>query len=113
GGYELDVADVVAAEIDVHKARHLHRGVGVLVVLDTLDEAVGAVAHTDDRDPDLAVVDAIAVASRAVRGVTVLTHVCQILLRRVATANYATRSFSVTRDLGARLPGLSPPSPPV
>ena len=33
GGDELDVPNVVAAEIDVHEARHLLGGVGVLVVL--------------------------------------------------------------------------------
>ena len=53
GGDELDVADVVAAEVDVHQARHLLGRVGVLVVLDALDEAVGAVADADDRDADL------------------------------------------------------------
>ena len=40
GGDELDVADVVAAEVDVHQARDLLGGVGVLVVLDALDEAL-------------------------------------------------------------------------
>ena len=55
GGDELDVADVVAAEVDVHQAGHFLGGVGVLVVLDALDEGVGAVADADDRDPDLLV----------------------------------------------------------
>ena len=64
GGDELDVADVVAAEVDVHQARDLLVGIGVLVVLDALDEAVGAVADADDRDADLAVVGAAAVARR-------------------------------------------------
>ncbi len=36
---ELDVADVVAAEVDVHEARDGLVGVGVLVVLDALHEA--------------------------------------------------------------------------
>ena len=55
GGDELDVADVVAAEVDVHQAGHFLGGVGVLVVLDALDEGVGAVADADDRDADLLV----------------------------------------------------------
>ena len=38
-GGELDVADVVAAEVDVHEARDGLVGIGVLVVLDALDEA--------------------------------------------------------------------------
>ena len=58
GRRELDVADVVAAEVDVHEAGNVLVRVGVLVVLDALDEAVGAVADTDDRDADLAVVGA-------------------------------------------------------
>ena len=68
GGDELDVADVVAAEIDVHQAGHLLGGVGVLVVLDALDEGVGAVADADDRDADLLVRAGGAVGSVA------LTH---------------------------------------
>ena len=55
GGDELDVADVVAAEVDVHQARNFVGRVGVLVVLDALDEGVGAVADADDRDADLLV----------------------------------------------------------
>src|SRR6185295_13237938 len=55
GGHELDVADVVAAEVDVHQAGHFVGGIGVLVVLDALDEGVGAVADPDDRDADLVV----------------------------------------------------------
>ena len=66
GGDELDVADVVAAEVDVHQARDLLGGIGVLVVLDALDEGVGAVADADDRDADLAVVRVAPVARCAV-----------------------------------------------
>ena len=47
---ELDVPDVVAAEVDVHQARDEVVRVGVLVVLDALHERGGAVAHADDRD---------------------------------------------------------------
>ncbi len=45
---ELDVADVVLAELHVHEARHEVGRVGVLVVLDALDERRGAVADADD-----------------------------------------------------------------
>ena len=45
---KLDVADVVAAQVDVHQARdELVRG-GVLVELDALHQGRGAVAHADD-----------------------------------------------------------------
>ncbi len=66
GRDELDVLHVVAAEVDVHEAGDRLVGIGVLVVLDALDEAVGAVADADDRDADLAVVGARAVSGRAV-----------------------------------------------
>ena len=52
-GHHLDVADVVPAELDVHKTRDLLRRVGVLVVLQALDERRGAVADADDRDTNL------------------------------------------------------------
>ena len=55
GGHELDVADVVAAELDVHQARDEVVVLGVLVVVAALDEAARAVADADDRDADLAV----------------------------------------------------------
>ena len=35
---ELDIAYVIAAEIDMHETRHLLGGVGVAVVLHTLNE---------------------------------------------------------------------------
>ena len=60
---ELDVADVVAAEVDVHEARDLLGRVGVAVVLDALHEGGGAVADADDGDADLVVL----VAAGAVR----------------------------------------------
>ena len=65
-GDELDVAHVIAAEVDVHQAGDLLGGIGVPVVGDALDEGVGAVADADDRDPDLAVVDPVAVGAGAV-----------------------------------------------
>jgi hypothetical protein len=54
-GHEIDVPDVVAAQVDVHQARHELVVRGVLVVVATLDQAAGAVANAHDRDPDLAV----------------------------------------------------------
>jgi hypothetical protein len=60
GGGELDVAHVVATEIDVHQARHLLGGIGVLVELDALHEGACAVADPDDRDPDLVVAGPVA-----------------------------------------------------
>ena len=53
GGAELDVADVVAAEIDVHQAGDELVVRGVAVVLDALHERRGAVADADDGDADL------------------------------------------------------------
>jgi hypothetical protein len=52
-GGELDVGDVVAAEVDVHEAGDGALGRCVLVVLDSLEERVGAVAHADERDAHL------------------------------------------------------------
>ncbi len=54
GGDELHVGDVVVTELDVHQARHLLLGGGVLVELHTLDQRCGAVAHTDDCHANLA-----------------------------------------------------------
>jgi hypothetical protein len=54
-GGELDVADVVAAQVDVHEAGDELIGVGVAVVLDALEQRIRAVADADDRDADLAV----------------------------------------------------------
>ncbi len=53
GGRELDVGDVVAAEVDVHEPRDEGVAVGVLVVLDALEQRVGAVADADDGDAHL------------------------------------------------------------
>lgn len=48
GGDELDVTDVVLAELDVHQTGHLAGRIGVLVVLDALHQRGGAVAHAYD-----------------------------------------------------------------
>ena len=47
-GDELHVTDVVRAELHVHQAGHPALRVGVLVVLDALDQRRGAVADADD-----------------------------------------------------------------
>jgi hypothetical protein len=47
-GDELDVADVVSAEIDVHQAGDLEVGLRVPVVLDSLDQGVRAVTEPCD-----------------------------------------------------------------
>ena len=69
-GRELDVADVVAAEVDVHQSGHDLARVGVAVVLDALHERVRAVADADDRDADLVFL----VARSAVAGTVGLAH---------------------------------------
>ena len=82
-GGELDVADVVAAEVDVHEARDALGGVGVLVVLDALHEGGRAVADADDGDADLVVL----VAGRAVGarpGSVGLAHVSEFLFEKSA-----------------------------
>ena len=48
GGGNLDVADVIAAEFDVHQARRRLVGLGVAVVGEALDEGRGAVPDADD-----------------------------------------------------------------
>jgi hypothetical protein len=53
GRDDLDVTDVVAAELDMHQPGHLGVRVGVLVVLEPLHEGRGAVAQTHDRDANL------------------------------------------------------------
>src|SRR4029079_4620256 len=78
GGHELDVADVVAAEVDVHQARDELVVLRVLVVIAALDEAARAVADADDRDPDL--LARRAAVARAVRAVaSVAAHWCSSL----------------------------------
>ena len=69
GGGELDVGDVVAAEVDVHETGDERVPVGVLVVLDALEEGVGAVADADDRDAHL-----VLRAGAAVLGAVGLGH---------------------------------------
>jgi hypothetical protein len=63
GRHELDVADVVAAQVDVHEAGMKSVVLRVGVVVAALDQAAGAVADADDGDADLAVAGPMAVRS--------------------------------------------------
>ncbi len=54
GGGEFDVADMVAAEIDMHEAGNPQGRVGVAVERHALHERRRAIAHPDDRHPNLA-----------------------------------------------------------
>src|SRR5690606_22584848 len=45
GGHELQVGDVIVPELYVHQPRHAFGRVGVTVILDTLDQRRGTVAH--------------------------------------------------------------------
>jgi hypothetical protein len=68
GAGELDVRDVVAAEVDVHEPRDGLLRIRVRVVVDALHERVRAVADADDRDPHLVVLVAgLAVGGGALR----------------------------------------------
>src|SRR5262249_13435347 len=48
---EFNVTHVIGAELHVHQARYPALRIGVLVVLDPLDEGTCAVAHTHDGYP--------------------------------------------------------------
>ena len=76
-GRELDVGDVVPAEVHVHQARDELVVRRVLVVLHALDEGVGAVADADDRDADLVLPACLAVARAVRRGHRVLSIACK------------------------------------
>ena len=77
GGHELDVADVVAAEVDVHEAGDEVAVLGIGVVEAALHEAARAVADAHDGDADLAVARTVAVLRcRAVRGSHEISSPC-------------------------------------
>src|ERR1019366_1738563 len=100
GGGELDVAHVVAAELDMHQARNGVRRVGVVVVVDALHEGRGAVADADDRDPHLLLLVAhVAVGVRrlAVGG----AHEVSIPSRR-SPGHYTGGALAVTRSAAGR-----------
>jgi len=55
GRHELDIADVVRPELDVHEAGHLLIGRGMAVELHALHQRGGAVADAHDGHSDLVV----------------------------------------------------------
>ena len=69
GGRELDVRDVIAAEVDVHQPGNRRLGLRLLVVLDALQKRVCAVADADERDAHL-----LLRAFRAVLRAVALSH---------------------------------------
>ena len=75
-GNHRDVADVVAAELDVHQAGDRLVRVGVLVVLEALDEGRGTVAEPHDRDANF-------------------THAVRSFLRSVAEARRCSPTGAV------------------
>jgi hypothetical protein len=79
-GGELDIADVVSAQIDVHQPRDLLGRVRILVVGDALHERARAVADTDYRDANLLVTSAV--APGAIRSSIHGAHLLKILLDR-------------------------------
>src|SRR5436305_14407512 len=81
-GCELDVADVVAAEVHVHQARDELVVRRVLVVLAALQQRVRAVADADQRNANLAV----AAAPLAVRRTVLTSHPGETSYRRLALA---------------------------
>jgi hypothetical protein len=49
---ELDIANVIAAEFEVHDSRNRRSANRAAIEFDTLGERRGAVSNSDDRDPD-------------------------------------------------------------
>ena len=120
-GGELDVADVVAAEVDVHEAGDELVVRRVLVVLDALEERVGAVADADDRDADLVLRAGLAVlwpfvdamVSFPSRSESVST-IRSLTLRLRCAARAASLSFSsagMRSSTGPPLAGAFPVRP--
>ena len=100
GGRELDVADVVAAEVDVHQTRDLLVRIRVLVVLDALHEGGGAVAHADDRHAHL-----LGLVARGAVGLSVAAKSCPPVQKEAAQA--AGRVLGMYSDCA----GLVTPAP--
>jgi hypothetical protein len=74
---------VVAPKVDVHEAGDELLGVRVLVVLHSLQERVGAVAHADNRHAHLAVSAPAAVLGAVARGHLFLSGFVEPLLERL------------------------------
>ena len=81
GRHELDVADVVAAEVDVHETRDELVVGGVAVVVDALHERGGAVADADDGDADAPVLGTAVAVAIAIGG-----HACSLESRSRAAS---------------------------
>ncbi len=64
-GDELDVTDVIAAEVNVHQPRHGLFGRCVAVVVHALDERRGAVADADDGNSYLAIAMTVLLGAHA------------------------------------------------
>src|SRR6185436_1129690 len=94
---DLDVADVVPAQVHVHEPGDPVRGLGVAVVVEALHERRGAVPHADDRDSHLA-----HDAQTSEPDERVIFHTCAILWIAVANEN-TTSTIS--------MPGITGPSP--
>ena len=90
---DFDVADVVAAEVDVHQAGHELVALRLVVVRQALQERVRAVADADDRDAHLVL---LASASVAVH----LTH--RLLPPSVACGRAGRAGTTVTQAVAAR-----------
>ena len=73
GGHELDVADVVAAEVDVHETRHELVVGRVAVVVDALYERGCAVADANDGDADAPILGPAVAVAIAIGG-----HACSL-----------------------------------
>ena len=48
----IDIADMIAAELQMHQAGDRLLAFGAAIKFDPLDQRRGAIAHPDDRDPD-------------------------------------------------------------
>jgi hypothetical protein len=47
GSHEIDIADMIAAKIDMHKSGHKLILFGFTIVVDALNQGRGTIAHTD------------------------------------------------------------------
>jgi hypothetical protein len=102
-GRELDVTDVIPAEVHVHQAGHELVVVCVLVVLAALEQRVGAVADADDRDADLAVVDARAPVRASVLDMSLFVCDCSARERRAVGESRRMTSFALSRAATPRV----------
>src|SRR5450755_1284996 len=97
-GGELDVADVVAAEVDVHESGDRLARIGAAVVVHALDERAGAVADADDRHANLVRL----VAPGAVRRNVAVAH-CEQFPSEVESARRARGAHDGLGSPGQRV----------